>query len=364
MKAVIAVEAAKPAKITCVDDASMPVMGEYDALVKVKSCGICSSTDTKIAHGEHPEMPGFIFRYPAILGHEGVGEIVELGKKVKYLKIGDRVVSPIGGDGFGGPPGKYTSSFGGMSEYAIAMDYRAMKEDGVPNPVFRVYNPVLPFFGEERDFVTKVFPNDIDFVDAAMILTFKENYSALKNFGVKEGMDILVFGDGSISLGLGIFLKQLNVNSIVTIGHHDQRLERIKKISNPGLMINSKTTKLEDALGEKHFDLVIDATGSLDVVRQGSRFLKPGGARKVCIYGVLPQGKSTIDLYDIPNNTVIQIMSYPYKEHRTHDEIIDFMRQGIINAKDFYDCVLPCEQADEAFHKIETREAFKAIITF
>jgi threonine dehydrogenase-like Zn-dependent dehydrogenase len=357
MKAVIAVEAAKPAKIACVDDAPMPVMGEYDALVKVKACGICSSTDTKIAHGEHPEMPGFPFRYPAILGHEGTGEIVELGKKVKYLKVGDRVVSPMSGGGFGGPPGKYAFSYGGMSAYGLALDYRAMKEDGVPNPLFN-------FFTGERDFITKVFPRDIDFTDAAMILTFKENYSALKNFGVKPGMDIMVFGDGSISLGLSIFLKQFKVNSIVIVGHHDQRLGRIKKISNPGLMINSHTTKLEDALGDKRFDLVIDAAGSLDIARQGSRFLKPGGAGKVCIYGVLPQGKSTIDLYDIPNNTGIQIMSYPYKEHRTHDEIIDFMRKGVINAKDFYDCVLPCEEAAEAFRKIETREAFKAIITF
>jgi L-iditol 2-dehydrogenase len=356
MKAVITVEAAKPAKIACVDDAPMPEIGDYDALVKVKACGICSSTDTKIAHGEHPEMPGFPFRYPAILGHESTGEIVELGKKVKYYHIGDRVVSPMGG----GPPGsptKYGSSYGAMSEYARALDYRAMKEAGIEDPLFN-------FFTEERDFMTKVFPGDIDFVDAAMILTFKENYSALKNFGVKEGMDIMIFGDGSISLGLSIFLKQLKVNSIVTAGHHDNRLDRIRKIADPGLMINTHTTRLEDALGDRRFDIVIDAAGSLDAARQGGRFLKPGGAGKVCIYGVLPRGKSTIDLYDLLNNTGIQIMSYPYKEHRTHDEIVDFMRRGIINTKDFYDCVLPCEQAAEAFRKIENREAFKAILTF
>jgi threonine dehydrogenase-like Zn-dependent dehydrogenase len=367
MKAVIAVKVANPAVIQCVDDAPMPIVDDYSALVKVKSCGICSSTDTKLAHGEHPDMPrppgvpGFPHAdFPTILGHESTGEVIELGKKVKHLKVGDRVVSPMGG--FGGPPGggpppKYSSSYGAMVDYATALDYRAMKEDGLQHPM-------MNFFREEQDFITKVFPKDIDFVDAAMILTFKENYSALKNFGVKPGMDILLYGDGSISLGLSIFLKQLNVNSIVVVGHHDQRLERIRKIANPGLLINSKKDKLEDALGDKKFDLAIDAAGSLDVARQATWYLKPGGAGKVCIYGVLSKGKSTLDLYELSNNTSVQIQSYPYQEHRTHDEIVSFMQKGIINAKDFYDCVLPCEQAAEAFRKIETREAFKAILTF
>jgi threonine dehydrogenase-like Zn-dependent dehydrogenase len=277
---------------------------------------------------------------------------------VKYFNVGDRVENPFGGFGppDSGPP-KYSASYGAMTEYSTAMDYRAMKENNI-------HHPMMNFFREEIDFMTKVFPKDIDFVDAAMILTFKENYSALKNFGVKPGMDILLYGDGSISLGLGIFLKRLNVNSIVTVGHHDQRLERIRKISNPGLLINSKKEKLEEALGDKKFDLVIDAAGNLDIARQASWYLKPGGAGKVCIYGVLPKDKSALDLYDIANNTSVHIQSYPYQEHRTHDEIVDFMQKGIINAKDFYDCVLPCEQAAEAFRKIETREAFKAILTF
>jgi L-iditol 2-dehydrogenase len=366
MKAVIAVKAANPAVIQTVDDAPMPTFDDYSCLVKVKSCGVCSSTDTKLAHGEHPDMPmppgtpAFPHAaFPTIIGHESTGEIIELGKKVKYLKLGDRVVSPMGGGPGpgGGTPPKYSSSYGAMVEYATAMDYRAMKEDGVNHPM-------MNFFTEEQDFMTKVFPKDIDFVDAAMILTFKENYSALKNFGVKEGMDVCIYGDGSISLGLGIFLKQLNVNSIVTIGHHDQRLERIRQLSNPGLLINSKKDKIQDALGGKKFDIVIDAAGSLDVAREASWFLKPGGASKVCIYGVLPKGKAELDLYQIANNTSVQIQSYPYHEHRTHDDIVAFMQKGIINAKDFYDLVLPCEQAAEAFRKIETREAFKAILTF
>jgi NADPH:quinone reductase-like Zn-dependent oxidoreductase len=173
-------------------DIPMPVTGEYDALVRVRACGICSSTDLKIVHYEHPEMPGFPFKFPAILGHEGAGEIVSVGSKVRHLHVGDRVVSPRA---MGIPECGYSKSYGGMVEYGVVPDIRAITEYNVVSPFGR-----SPISMDPLDFLSKVFPNDISFVDAAMMLTFKENYSALKNFGIKEGMDILIFGDGSISM--------------------------------------------------------------------------------------------------------------------------------------------------------------------
>jgi threonine dehydrogenase-like Zn-dependent dehydrogenase len=335
-----------------VTDAPMPVIGDYEALVKTKAVGICSSTDLKIVHHQHPESDFMRFTYPTILGHEAVGEIIELGSKVKYLKIGDRVVSPL--PQFG-RESKYSSSYGQMAEYLTAMDIRAMKEDGG-----EAQGPFTS--GEEIDFLTKVFPPEISFVDAAMMLTFKENYSALINFGLSEGQDILIFGDGSICMGLTLQMKAYKVNSVVVIGHHDERLERIENVSAPDLLINSHTQSPEELLGDRKFDLVIDAAGSTEIIKRGSKFLKNGG--KVCVYGVLAEGKSSIDLYDLPNNTGVHIMSYPYHEHRTHDTIVKMMLDGMIKASDFYDAVIPVEDCAEAIRKLEKREVFKVILTF
>jgi threonine dehydrogenase-like Zn-dependent dehydrogenase len=352
MKAVAVLEPAKPAKIACVDIPEPPV-SDYECLVRVHACGICSSTDLKIAHGEHPVVPDFPLRYPLILGHEGAGEIVKIGKKVRSFKVGQRVVCPV--VGFGIPGCNYHMGYGGMVEYSKAADYRVMKEDGIAD--FMVDS--CP---EEIDFITKVFPDNIDYVDATMILSFKENYSALRNFGVKEGMDILIFGDGSICMGLCLFLRSYRVNSVTVIGHHDERLANIKDVSHPDLLINSNKKNIGDRLKNKKFDIVIDAVGSMEIVRQGAGLLKPGG--KVCVYGVLAEGKSTLDLYGIPNYTAVQIMSYPYKEHRTHADIIELMRRGLVRPKDFYSHVLPVEQAAEGIRMLEAREAFKVILTF
>jgi threonine dehydrogenase-like Zn-dependent dehydrogenase len=163
-------------------------------------------------------------------------------------------------------------------------------------------------------------------------------------------------------MGLCLFLRSYKVNSVTVIGHHDDRLNSIKNITHPDLLINSNKEKIEDHFKDKKFDIVIDAVGSVDIVRQGAKMLKPGG--KVCVFGVLSQGKSTLDLYEIPNYTAVQIMSYPYKEHRTHDDIIKMMRAGFVKAKDFYSHVLPVERVAEGIRMLEAREAFKVILTF
>jgi threonine dehydrogenase-like Zn-dependent dehydrogenase len=60
-----------------------------DAIIKVTSCAICGS-DLHIFDGVIPSM-----ETGDILGHETMGEVVELGADNKKLKVGDRVVVPF-----------------------------------------------------------------------------------------------------------------------------------------------------------------------------------------------------------------------------------------------------------------------------
>ena len=70
----------------------IPELGDGDILVKVEGCGVCG-TD---AHEFKRDPFGLI---PVVLGHEGTGEIVKMGKNVKIdsagkeLKVGDKVVT-------------------------------------------------------------------------------------------------------------------------------------------------------------------------------------------------------------------------------------------------------------------------------
>ena len=60
-----------------------------DAIIKITSCAICGS-DLHIFDGVSPSM-----QTGDILGHENMGEVVEVGRENKKLKVGDRVVVPF-----------------------------------------------------------------------------------------------------------------------------------------------------------------------------------------------------------------------------------------------------------------------------
>ena len=82
-RAAIAWEAKKPLEI---DEIEIQGPAEGEVLVKLTATGVCH-TDAYTLSGKDPE--GI---FPSILGHEGAGEVVELGKGVSSLKVGDHVI--------------------------------------------------------------------------------------------------------------------------------------------------------------------------------------------------------------------------------------------------------------------------------
>ena len=348
MKAVLITEPG----VVKVMDIPMPVWSEYECLVEVKASGICSSTDLKLISNDHPENPADPMRYPAILGHEGVGKIIEVGAKVRNFKPGERVLVPFSNiDHI--PDDKYKVVLGAMAEYSVAPDIAAMLED-------KIENGYTSTCSDPKDFFCQAFPDDISYIDASLILQFKEAYSAVRNFDIKEGMDILIFGDGSIGMGLSHFVNAYNAASNIVVGHHDERLARVARIAKPSMTINAKRGEMSKIEGKK-FDIIVDAVGSTDIITRGVGLLKQGG--KLVVIGVLSKSKTKIDLLSLPNFTSVVMHSYPYKEHRTHDDIIGFMQSGFIKAADYYSHIMPIDDAMKGVRMLESREAFKVILT-
>src|SRR5665647_2545091 len=83
VRAAVAIAAGKPLEVTTVQ-LDGPRTGEV--LVEIKATGICH-TDEFTRSGADPEG-----LFPAILGHEGAGVVVEVGAGVKSLKRGDHVI--------------------------------------------------------------------------------------------------------------------------------------------------------------------------------------------------------------------------------------------------------------------------------
>ena len=80
-------EGKKNVQVLDVPDPS--IINPHDAIVRVTTTAICGS-DLHLYDGYIPTM-----KKGDILGHEFMGEVVELGAEVKNLKVGDRVVVPF-----------------------------------------------------------------------------------------------------------------------------------------------------------------------------------------------------------------------------------------------------------------------------
>jgi propanol-preferring alcohol dehydrogenase len=81
MKAMVLREFGEPLKLEEVSD---PTPLNHEAIVRVKACGVCF-TDIKVQNGLIPAT-----KLPHIMGHEIAGEVVEIGREVRNVNIGDR----------------------------------------------------------------------------------------------------------------------------------------------------------------------------------------------------------------------------------------------------------------------------------
>ena len=75
--------------VEVIDVPDPQILNERDAIVRITSTAICGS-DLHLYNGFIPTM-----KKGDVLGHEFMGEIMEVGRGVKNLRVGDRVVVPF-----------------------------------------------------------------------------------------------------------------------------------------------------------------------------------------------------------------------------------------------------------------------------
>ena len=304
-----------------VHEVNKPRYNEYQALVKTIACGMCG-TDIKLIHRTFKGFPESV--YPIMLGHEGVGEVVEVGSKVKGLKVGDKVLLPFVDPDPENLPG-LGSGWGALSEYAVVCDPKAPWPGGAPDCAF----------------AQTVLDDDLDPVDATMIVTFREVLSNIRYFGIQPQDSVVVFGCGPVGLTYLKFMSLLGVKDLVACDILPEKLEQARNYGATHL-INSKECDVRAEV-RKLFpggvDYVLDAAGSPAIVNQGMGLIKDRGS--VLCYGVPEKEEVTIDFSPADYNwrVIYQQMPRKREEGEAHAQVVEWMRSGELNIKDFIsDC--------------------------
>ena len=325
-----------------VRDLPMPVPGPYQMLCRIRYGATCTATDQHILDQSIP----FPVPLPTILGQESVGEVVEVGRKVRHFRVGDRITR-VGAPAY--PELGVHSGWGGFAEYGLAGDALAMQRDGLP----------------EREWlgarVNRRIPEDIDLKSAPMMITWRETLSYISRMGMKSGMRVLIAGTGGNGLSFVRHAANMGAELVACVGSASREAQALQ--CGAGAFFSYKDPDLAGKLapyGEKGFHLLIDAVGHAGGLNAYLPLLAPGAV--VGIYGI--EGEKQMQMNPLLARHSFRFYRDGYAEYETHARVVEDMRLGRLDAAPFYDHAHPFPLADIAlaFAKLKTHSMVKALI--
>ena len=305
----------------------IPEIGDDDILVKVEGCGICG-TD---AHEFKRDPFGLI---PLVLGHEGTGEIVKMGKNVKKdsagkpLAVGDKVVTCMI---FKDNPDitmfdLNKQNVGGADVYGLLPD-----DDIHLNGWFADYLVV-------RGGSTIFNVSDLDLDSRILIEPCAVLIHAVeraKTTGIlRFNSRVVVQGCGPIGLICIAILRTMGVENIVAVDGNEKRLEFSKRLG-AGATVNFKDFKgqeelangVKDAFGGYLADFAFQCTGSPVAHSNIYKFIRNGGG--LCELGFfINGGDATINPhFDICAKEITTVGSWVYTL-RDYATTFDFLKRA------------------------------------
>lgn len=326
-----------------VGEVPTPVPGPYDALCEITHGATCTGTDQHIIHGR---FPFFSIPMPTILGHESVGRIVEVGPKVRNLRVGDtisRVGAPPAADG------SVNAHWGGFAEYGIARDHWAMCRDGLPRAEWNGYR------------VNQIIPSGVAPREATMIVTWRETLSYLRRMGFTAGMRMLVLGTGGNGLAYAAHAVRLGAELVVMTGNPERRSHA--EAVGAEALFDYREPELAELVGDRYpggFDLVVDAVGRDGALTQVLPLVRPEGT--VGVYGI--DDLEAVGVRFRAARGPVRLFAGPYDEEETHHEVISEILRGRLVADPWFGAqdAFSLERIGDAFACIASRRQVKALV--
>lgn len=344
---------------------NIPEISDDEMLVKVEGCGICG-TDVHEYKNDPFEL------IPVVLGHEGTGEIIKIGKNIKRdsagksLKVGDKIVTCII------PCGECPTCLQHPERTNLCENqgiYGLISDDNVHlNGWFGDYIVIRKnstvFNVSDMDLHSRVLIEP-----AAVVVHAVER---AKTTGLlKFNSKVLVQGCGPIGLLLLSVLRTMGIENIVALDGNEKRLEMAKRLGateTVNVMKSSsfdetieKIKDLTDGLGA---DFAFQCTGSPKAHAGIWKLVKRGGG--LCEVGFfVNNGDATINPhFDLCNKEITAVGSWVYTP-QDYLTTFDFLKRanGIgLPIKELITHEFPLEQLQEALETNIRQEGIKIAI--
>lgn len=328
-------------------DVPEPEVGPYEALVETVAAGVCG-TDRHIVEGTF-----YRSAYPAIVGHESLGRVVQTGDSVRYLKPGDLVLRTTAVRP-GEQLGEWNSMLGAFAALALATDVRALDEDGASDRV-RPY-----------DRLQRTVPADFDPVDVGAFVVLKETLSWLQRVGDVAGKRVVVIGTGGAALMFIQLAKLGGARQVIAVGRRPERLERARELGADAVLTAAPeelAAKLRDLTEGGGADLVIDAAGATAALEAVPDALARGGI--LAVYGLSAGQTATLRWgWDRPVPRDWTLRFAEPDEAGIHEEALAVVADGGIDLKSILTDVVALDDVATVFDVMDRPTAAKVAIDF
>lgn len=302
-----------------------------DVLVRTRAIGVCGS-DLQAWNGVHNHVT-----MPAILGHEVVGEVVEVGSAVTDLTPGDRVaLEPIE------YCGHCYACRNGQPNVCRSLKVRGFELDGGHREYFIADHSKL-----------HKFPSEIDWICASMIEPYTIAAQVNMRANTRPGDVVLIHGLGPAGLSIGDWAKRL---SAVVIGSDmvDKRLD-IARSFGFDYVLNPAETNISrfvhDLTDGEGANVIIEACGVTKLLTEAVDLISPAGRIVPITFHFEPTGISS-GLLNAKEASIIgsrlQSGRFPVVIEHLSDHL-DHIRQLVTH-------VLPFEQMNKAFALAASRD--------
>ncbi len=341
MKAAVLVELNKPLQVAELDLPDELCFGQ--ALVKIKYSGICGAQINEIGGAKGPDK--FL---PHLLGHEGVGTVIETGPGVRTVKSGDTVVlhwrqsdgiqaetPSYGWDGRKVNAGWITT----FNNYGIISENRLT----VIPPDFDL--KVAPLFGCAVTTAMGVINNDAK---------------------VKVGQSVVVFGTGGVGLNIVQSASMVSANPIIGVDIKNAKLEMAKRFGATHCLNSLETPDLDGAIhkivGFQGADVVIETTGLPRIIEQAYELTHPDG--KTILVGVPTKGNN-VSIYTLPihfNKVLTGSHGGDAVPHIDIPRYIRLIQSGKMTLDGLITCEFSLDQINEAIDVVRSGDAGRVLI--
>ncbi len=366
-KAAVATEAGKPLTIETVQ-VEGPKAGEV--MVEIKATGICH-TDEFTLSGADPEG-----LFPAILGHEGAGVVVEVGQGVTSVKPGDHVIPLY-------TPECRSCEYCLSGKTNLCQAIRLTQGQGLMpdgSSRFSIGGETLYHYMGTSTFSNVTVMAEIAVAKIREDAPFDKvcyigcgvttGLGAVMNTAkVEAGANCVVFGLGGIGLNVVQGLRLVGADMIVGVDLNASKRELAEKFGmthfvNPSEVEGDLVDYLVN-LTKGGADYSFECIGNVDVMRTALECAHKGWGESIII-GVAGAGQEIKTRpFQLVTGRVWRGTAFGGAKGRTDvPRIVDWYMEGKINIDDLITHVMPLEEINNAFDLMHEGKSIRSVVTF